>query len=468
MVNHKGRWRKIGPTYPAGHDSEEILASAERVARANGMNPHLIRVHPVKRRPTSMSSAINSSSIRQSQKDLGSYLDQVGNDYQETANNSGYRMTDSPTADDYHEMAQRVRGEDSTGPMKDYSDVDFAAYLRRVANDHASSGKEATAKDYRDVARILVRRSAAARSRGISSSVKVSPGGWMKINIRPEKRYQRGVDATVSKKVFTYRASPMDRILGGVGPSNLADGQKVRLVKLHGAPKPGTMGQYHVADPDTGKLLGMVSGGSLTTKGRFEVSSSIRQNDGPSGEDILRHTLKSGGLTYRLSTNSQPNTGYAFSPNKGTEVKIPVGKITPRDIERYVEANRDALRKRGAHLGTWVHEGNVYLDVSHVGPSDESTIKLAREAKQKAVFDLSSGEEIPTGYKEASPISNLIRGTLARPPGSTPSETDTQDGLAKYIRRLQKKVRSGGTGMDRIALDNAIGAYTVRYGPWVR
>ncbi len=41
-------------------------------------------------------------------------------------------------------------------------------------------------------------------------------------------------------------------------------GQKVRVVKLPGAPGPGVMGQCHIEDAKTGDFLGMVYCNSLS------------------------------------------------------------------------------------------------------------------------------------------------------------------------------------------------------------
>lgn len=90
-------------------------------------------------------------------------------------------------------------------------------------------------------------------------------GGWTTINVGHgigiNGRPGRPIDVTVSRTVFRYRSNPMDNILGG-GGARIEDGTEVRITRLHGAP-PGTMGSYHIADPDTGELLGLVSGSAL-------------------------------------------------------------------------------------------------------------------------------------------------------------------------------------------------------------
>lgn len=78
-------------------------------------------------------------------------------------------------------------------------------------------------------------------------------GGWKQMGESPSAK-------TVSKNTFTYDPVPMDRL----DPhARLSKGDIVRVTRLHGAPPPGTMDQYHVAHHETGELLGMVSGNSL-------------------------------------------------------------------------------------------------------------------------------------------------------------------------------------------------------------
>lgn len=57
----------------------------------------------------------------------------------------------------------------------------------------------------------------------------------------------------------------MDRLYPPVGVETgaLNVGDRVRVVKLPGCPRPGTMGQYYIAHPETGDFFGMVCENSL-------------------------------------------------------------------------------------------------------------------------------------------------------------------------------------------------------------
>jgi hypothetical protein len=49
----------------------------------------------------------------------------------------------------------------------------------------------------------------------------------------------------------------------GVAAGLLKPGDKVKVIKLPGAPPPGTMGHYHVARVSDGEFVGLVTGASL-------------------------------------------------------------------------------------------------------------------------------------------------------------------------------------------------------------
>jgi len=61
---------------------------------------------------------------------------------------------------------------------------------------------------------------------------------------------------------YIYHACGWDRFHACQG-NDLANGTKVRVINLYGAPKANTMGQCYVADIETGKFLCMVSTSSL-------------------------------------------------------------------------------------------------------------------------------------------------------------------------------------------------------------
>jgi len=63
-------------------------------------------------------------------------------------------------------------------------------------------------------------------------------------------------------------------------------GQRVRVIKLPGAPLPNTMGQCHIADARTGEFLGMVSTASLYRPSPVEDNDAGPQE--PTGAPLRR------------------------------------------------------------------------------------------------------------------------------------------------------------------------------------
>lgn len=91
----------------------------------------------------------------------------------------------------------------------------------------------------------------------------IKPGGWVKVKTGLTQA-GRDVEATVSKGVFRFTgAALMDRNVP------VEPGTRVRLTKLYGCPPPGTMGQWWIADADTGRFLAMVAYGSLKPDGKY-------------------------------------------------------------------------------------------------------------------------------------------------------------------------------------------------------
>ena len=129
------------------------------------------------------------------------------------------------------------------------------------------------------------------------------------------------------------------------------------------------------------------------SRGRFTSKYGIT-------DIAYKSTLQNGGVTISLK-GDQPAVGFVFAPEKDTEMVVPQNEFTPEHINEFVKKNKTKLRRKGAHLGTWIDEGNIYLDVSYVGEPSEATIKIAEKAGQLAVFDLGTFETVYTSLKKS-------------------------------------------------------------------
>lgn len=112
-----------------------------------------------------------------------------------------------------------------------------------------------------------------------------------------------------------------------------------------------------------------------------------------------------GGITIDVSTGCEPSEGYAYAPSRDSERTFALEEFWPPDVAQFRRDNDALLQLPGAHLGAWVWQGVVYLDVSVVGPANADTIRAAQDAQQIAVYDLRSGCDItvgeftPSGYR---------------------------------------------------------------------
>lgn len=105
---------------------------------------------------------------------------------------------------------------------------------------------------------------------------------------------------------------------------------------------------------------------------------------------------ENGGVTITTEGNI-PTKGYAYAPAKNTEFSISEAEFTPQHLDDYAKEHAEALAQDGAHIGGWISEGKVYLDVSRVGKPSAKTIEEAQANQQLAVFDLEHFKEISTG-----------------------------------------------------------------------
>lgn len=102
------------------------------------------------------------------------------------------------------------------------------------------------------------------------------------------------------------------------------------------------------------------------------------------------------------SYGSAPTGGYMVSTAKGSEEVFPLSTIQPEDIASYRQRHAAQLADPNTYLGAWVHNGQVYLDLStHVQSKDEA-ITLAHAHDQLGIYDLGSGQTIDTPAMSAA------------------------------------------------------------------
>jgi hypothetical protein len=152
-------------------------------------------------------------------------------------------------------------------------------------------------------------------------------------------------------------------------------------------------------------------------------------------EILERH--KSGGSTVDLKTGKPITKGYAVSPYKDREF-LSLAPPTMNDLRVFADRNRDLLDKPGHTIGTWFDEANNrhVLDVVITEKNRYRALRIGREGKQDAIFDLGTFEEVKVpGAEEMSAFAERFP-TVARRAEKSPEYLDKA--YERYNRWLGK------------------------------
>jgi hypothetical protein len=133
------------------------------------------------------------------------------------------------------------------------------------------------------------------------------------------------------------------------------------------------------------------SGGGLDTKG---------------AESLIQSIHESGGFTYDPRKGGLIKVGDV----KGVAVAVPhteqiVGRGANVDRKEFVQGVADVIQKhgdamsKGAFLGGWFSEDRqaYMVELTELVPDRAKAIALGKKRNQEGVFDLGTGEYIPTG-----------------------------------------------------------------------
>ena len=106
---------------------------------------------------------------------------------------------------------------------------------------------------------------------------------------------------------------------------------------------------------------------------------------------IYDHTIEHGGGTFTSS-------GEVFAADSGYMVGggIPTITVPEDDIVALAEGLRTMIERLpdGHFVGTWVHEGEIYIDASAHHEVLELAVEVAQQHEELAIFDLSTLTDI--------------------------------------------------------------------------
>ena len=109
-------------------------------------------------------------------------------------------------------------------------------------------------------------------------------------------------------------------------------------------------------------------------------------------KELIDRVSKTGGATYNYPNGYYPTHGYVVSTHKECEEKTTV--LDDRVLIDYISKNYHRLNTEGIFLGIWSSDGYHYLDIVTVTTKYLRAVRLARENKQKAIYDLDTGNTI--------------------------------------------------------------------------
>lgn len=109
---------------------------------------------------------------------------------------------------------------------------------------------------------------------------------------------------------------------------------------------------------------------------------------------IIKETLKNNGWSFNVSKSKikKPLKGFMCSikdllivDKKDFNVKL---------IKSLVKQNFNLLKNSENYLGTWENNGKIYIDISTNFISKDEALKVAKDNKQLAIFDLQEMKSI--------------------------------------------------------------------------
>lgn len=120
-----------------------------------------------------------------------------------------------------------------------------------------------------------------------------------------------------------------------------------------------------------------------------------------SRQTFIDDVRANGGATWHWS-RPVPASGFVVSHGVAFSEKVKATILDDENatadlVQRFIERNDFALERPASFLGGWIEDGYLYLDAVEVISDGELAYQLGVARNQKAIYDLSTGTEIPTG-----------------------------------------------------------------------
>jgi len=155
---------------------------------------------------------------------------------------------------------------------------------------------------------------------------------------------------------------------------------------------------------------------------------------------LYMRMLEHGGFTYRPSSGTFPDHGFAVSIDPQYELAIK-GAVKPSDLTDYLTRLRKVFAvNEAACFGVWYDQpaDKWYLDVSHVVDDEKAAASLAKQYGQEGYFDL--------GAKQVK----IVKEQEARRLAKALFDLFNAEALARLMNAVRDKKRSVKKSMDHV------------------
>lgn len=116
------------------------------------------------------------------------------------------------------------------------------------------------------------------------------------------------------------------------------------------------------------------------------------------------HQPRSGYMVGGVVTPHRTSAAYgAYTNADGSATTKTRGELKD-ELKSFIQKNREALRKPGAYLGTWVDDdGHVWIDVSQRVATRGQAMRIASTRSELAIYDVKRGQslDVPKGGPKA-------------------------------------------------------------------
>jgi hypothetical protein len=109
--------------------------------------------------------------------------------------------------------------------------------------------------------------------------------------------------------------------------------------------------------------------------------------------EFIQETVKNSGCVFSLFGGYSPKTGYVCSILKEQHA-MPENHFSAYAVAQFIRQHAEKFAQPEYFLGSWINDGQIYLDVCFVTDNLYECLETAKVNGQLAIFDLDNMREI--------------------------------------------------------------------------